>query len=292
MVLGRFFGLKLILNPLFLFLLGVYIWLGLGSYLAVVLLSLIAHELAHLVVIRSFDLRVSEVELLPFGGVARLEDLVENDPYVESTLAMAGPLANFALAALFHFTGWGQNAELGGLFLETNLVLGLFNLLPALPLDGGRLWRAHLARRVGFQQASVRLVLTGRIVALLLLLVGLLAGLLGSFWPNLFILGGFLFLAAGREKRETMFVIMRQLMEKGELIQSEGVLPAVELVALENLPLREVLRRFAPHKYHLVLTVNEELQPQSSLPEKELLEALFRYGPEVTMKDISRKDKR
>lgn len=288
MGLGHVFGIKLILNPLFLFLLGLYVWLGMSQYLSAVLLSLVAHEMAHLVMARGYGLRVNEVELLPFGGVARIEDLAESDAYVESAVAVVGPISNFFLAGLAYFlgnNGW-LGPESSTLFLETNLGLALFNLLPALPLDGGRLLRAYLARKVGFRRASEDLALVGRLLALLLLSVGLLALLVGYLFPSLLILAGFLLFSAGREKKEAMFVLLRHLMSKRELLLSEGVLPAAELVVLESVSLGEVVRRFLPHKYHLVLLLDQELRPKGSLEERELLEALLHHGPEVTMKEI------
>ncbi len=131
----------------------------------------VLHELGHSLVARHFGLEVVDITLWPLGGMARMT-VIPEVPKVEFWVAIAGPLVNVGLAALgFAVAFLGQAAssgfvaELAGGFAVINLLLGLFNLLPAFPMDGGRVLRAWLARRRDWLTATEQAVRTGRWVA-------------------------------------------------------------------------------------------------------------------------------
>ena len=172
---------------------------------------LLAHELAHSLVARSFGLRVSGITLWLFGGVSQLED----DPQharSQALISIVGPLTSLAIAAIAYALAAVTSAG-GSLHLTTavlgwlayiNLVLGLFNLIPAFPLDGGRLlgsllwWRSG-DHRVGVHQA----VLVGRFFAYAMIVLGFVELLAGSAFNGIWIafMGWFLLSAASAEDR-------------------------------------------------------------------------------------------
>ena len=187
-------------------------WLA-GACGAVVLLaSLLAHELAHAVVARRMGVNVGDVTLWLFGGVTTLQDEAKT-PNADFRIAFAGPATSLALSAIF--------AALAMTLAETraaaivisvawwlatiNLVLGLFNLLPGAPLDGGRLVRAYLWRRHGDSvRAAVGAARGGRVLAIVLITLGLAeflaGGLVGGVW--LAFIGWFIFAAAREEEAQ------------------------------------------------------------------------------------------
>lgn len=144
MQIGRIGGTKIIFNNLFLLLLLLWWILGLLTYALLTFSIVFLHELAHVLTAKHYGLAVKNIELFPFGGVARLEGLMEIDSKVDITIALAGPLSNLLLllvAFLLRVEGiWKGDFSL--FFIQGNLLLALFNLLPALPLDGGRVFRA------------------------------------------------------------------------------------------------------------------------------------------------------
>ncbi|BBZ68961.1 site-2 protease family protein [Mycobacterium paraseoulense] len=175
----------------------------------VLLASLVAHELAHAVVARRAGVAVGSVTLWLFGGVTTLGGEAKT-PRAAFRIAIAGPATSLALAALFG----GLVAALPTLgaapivvgvaswLAGINLLLGLFNLLPGAPLDGGRVLRAFLWRRHGDSvRASIGAAHAGRVVAFILIGLGLaeflLGGLVGGVW--LAFIGWFIF-AASREE--------------------------------------------------------------------------------------------
>jgi Zn-dependent protease len=184
-------------------------WLGgLRSvfFLCLVFGCVLLHELAHSFVSNIYGLRVRSITLLPLGGLALLEDLPE-EPRQEIHIALAGPAANFVLALWLAGLIFVLDAPLtlrpvlsgdpmlASLFWS-NLLIGLFNLIPAYPLDGGRVLRALLARRMEYLDATRAAVGAGQFFSLIFIL----AGLVGRE-PWLVVVGLFVFWAALTEER-------------------------------------------------------------------------------------------
>jgi Zn-dependent protease/CBS domain-containing protein len=195
---------------------GAY-WLA-GACGALILLgSLLAHELTHAILARRAGVKVFDVTLWLFGGVTRLGGEAKT-PKEAFRIAVSGPLMSLALAAVFGGAAYGLGV-LGAAHIVVgvavwlagiNLLLGVFNLLPGAPLDGGRVLKAYLWRRYGDSvRAGVSAARAGRILAFILIGLGLvefLAGaLVGGVW--LAFIGWFIFAASREEEAQ---VVTRQ----------------------------------------------------------------------------------
>lgn len=203
--LGSLLGFPVDLNVSFLILLGV-VFLAFGGMAGVVIVSLafgsvLLHELGHALVARRLGVRVTSIELGFLGGAAKMIDLPRT-PRHEIAIAAAGPAVSLALAAV----GLGLGSVLHLHLLATigwiNLVLAAFNLIPALPMDGGRILRAALATRMSFVQATEISVKVARVVAIAFAVWGLATS---SF--QLLLLAPFLWVMGTRE------VMMARMME-------------------------------------------------------------------------------
>lgn len=207
--LGRIAGIEVQLHATFpIFVLG----LALFTYLArgrdeglLMLLTLVAlfgfvllHELGHSLVAQRLGVGVRSITLMPLGGIALTESLPRR-PADEILIALAGPAVNLLLAGVIALTARGPAGSPAFLdyLLAANLMLALFNLVPAFPMDGGRVLRAAFALRWDYERATQAAVTVGRVFAALFVLAGLLR-------PGLMMLGligVFLFVAGGRELR-------------------------------------------------------------------------------------------
>ncbi len=158
-------------------------------------LSVILHELGHALAARRYGIGTHHITLYPMGGVAAIEEMPE-DPDQEMVIALAGPAVNFALAAVAGWVWLLTSSPFAMVFVISNLGMGAFNLLPAYPMDGGRVLRALLARRMGWLPASRMAVKIGRVFAWVFLPVGV-------YWqqPSLVLVGIFLHVALNAEKK-------------------------------------------------------------------------------------------
>jgi stage IV sporulation protein FB len=285
-----FGGISVKFHWVFILLLFVLAFYG---YLAetLILFGLVfAHEIFHMLVARAHGLEVGDVELFPFGGVARIEDVLELDPQVESNVALAGPLFNFALAALaiiaYANVPLLQQHETFLFFIRCNLVLGFFNLLPALPLDGGRVLRAQLAGTMGFQQATELAIRISHLMAFILLAIAVYLFLQEHIHITLFSASFFLFYAASKERTVAMYTFIRSLGRKKKMFVEQGVMPLVTLMALEDAPLKEVLRRFAMKKYHRIVVVSRDGKILGEALENEVVDTIVYKGIYATMQNV------
>lgn len=137
----------------------------------------VLHELGHCLMARRFGIGVRDIVLLPVGGVARAERIPQS-PWQEIAIAIAGPLVNFALASLLLIAQRlaGGVFAVGDDFVSTlvavNLVLGVFNLMPAFPMDGGRILRGLLALRLPYVEATIHARNVGQLIALVFIVTG------------------------------------------------------------------------------------------------------------------------
>jgi len=193
--------------------LAVFISAGPGMAADIILLiclmffCILLHEFGHITVARHFGIQTPEVMLLPIGGLAKLEH-IPSEPGKELAIAIAGPLVNFVLFALMalalgRWPDWAslnQGSPDGINILEHlaifNLVVGLFNLLPAFPMDGGRILRSLLALALPQFEATKIATRAGQLMAIALGILALVSGniLLGA-------ISIFIFLAASSEAR-------------------------------------------------------------------------------------------
>jgi Zn-dependent protease len=182
-----------------------YLILGLVA-MVLFFTSLVLHELAHAAVARAFGLEVPSITLFLFGGVAEIGD-EPSRPDQELWIALAGPAMSISLAVAFWFLSVVANLWAGADVVATvlshlaiiNLALALFNLLPAFPLDGGRVLRALLWSRSGnVLTATEAASRTGEVLAIALIALGILnmfqGGPLAGAWQIL--IGSFILLAA------------------------------------------------------------------------------------------------
>ena len=244
--------------------------------------SVLLHELAHAACARRLGVRVYSVELLPFGGVAHLDEPAMVPPAREVGVALAGPAANGLLAGL------GMALRLLDVPLAAawplerwtadQLALALFNLLPVFPLDGGRVVRAWLVRRMGFYRASDAAVQLGWWAGLFMVVAGTASYLAtgGGLWAAM--MGGFVAYAARQEGRRLGGLWARYLDRLSEA-EAQGVREVRALAAPAQLPLKEVTAYWIPGRYHLLLLTDRQGRLVGLAEEAAVVRAFMEHGP-------------
>jgi Zn-dependent protease len=189
-------------------------WLMAAAATAGLLLSIVFHETAHSLVARHYGMPIRGITLFIFGGVAEMTT-EPSRPRDELLMAAAGPAASLLLAAilflLFSFmVAWNGPASVGGVLWYLallNFVLALFNLVPAFPLDGGRIFRAALWSWRGDLDWATRIAAgAGNLFGIFLIVLGLIGVLQGDFIGGMwrFLIGMFLRGAAASSYGETL----------------------------------------------------------------------------------------
>jgi stage IV sporulation protein FB len=284
MILGKVAGVRIRVNWLFLLLCAIYVYLGLGLEIMVIFASVLLHELSHTIMAAILGVKVAEIELLPFGGQARIDDFTGLDPDREIYIALAGPIFSLSIAALFYFLPAAFPFQTSQL-IQINLFLGVFNLLPALPLDGGRILRAYLSTRMGYKKATSRCAWLGKMIAGLICAYGGYLFYRQQSGANYILVAVLLFWAARREGKLLSYAFMRYLVNKKSELASKGFLTSRQVVSLEDALVKDILEATRPSYYTVVLVLDQAHHPLGLRSEAELIECLFSKGPLARLKD-------
>lgn len=283
MTLAKAFGVRIAVSNILLVLLLVYIWAGLALEVLIVFAIVVIHELSHAFVAHRFGIELTEVELLPFGGVARFAELIELDPATEVAVAAAGPASSILLGLVAHLAsmGLGQFKDVLRFAADSSFMVAAFNILPILPLDGGRILRAWLGYRLGLKDATIAASNLGLALALLLGVFSLAALFYG--WLNLTAFFVFLFLcyATIRERHAVPYLHSRQLVRKMGELKRRRVMEVVSLAVMPDTPVKAVLDRLLPGRYHLVFVLDGSGAAIGVLPEDAVIAGAVKYGIHV-----------
>ncbi len=260
-------------------------WLGYGPLLAASLLSIFLHEAAHAAVAALAGRMPGEIEISPLGAVLRLEDEARLPPFRRALMLAAGPAMTFALCFLsIRATAMGfLTAETGRLFFMSNLSILLMNLLPALPLDGGRL----LALLLGCmcRPSTVRTVM--RIIGSILGTAAIIGNVYiswtqGGWNLSLASAGCFLLYSAATGITTQAMAELRRFMDRKIWLEKQGSAPCRNVAILSGQPLHHALRRLAPRCVTLFTLIEPGTMKRIGLMTEHQLIAAYLDRPEQT----------
>lgn len=293
---GEIAGIGIFVHSTFLILL---IWIGMSywqseqsitavaegvGFILALFCCVVLHELGHALAAQRYGIKTRDITLLPIGGLARLERMPE-DPKQELFVAIAGPLVNVVIAAAL-FLGLFVSGQFflvesisisGGGFVTrlmlVNVMLVIFNMLPAFPMDGGRVLRAILATRMDYAKATIIAASIGQAVALGFGFLGLFSN------PLLVIIALFVWIGAAQEAKAVQIksAISGVLVSKAMLTNYKTLRPEDSLQHVVDLTLSGSQKDFPVTQSGTVIGM---------LTQTDMLRALTTTGPETIVKDI------
>ncbi|WP_328803618.1 M50 family metallopeptidase [Paenibacillus puerhi] len=277
----RLLGTTIRFHPLFTLLLLLSIVTGYVVEVLTLFGIVLVHELGHVAAARSFGWRVREVRLLPFGGVAVVEEAQGATSMQELAVALAGPLQNVWMMGVgYTLTRFGLLPPLWGeYFIQANAIIALFNLLPVMPLDGGKVMTVLFGLWLPYQR-------TLQLAADLSLLfsAGMIVGALvyafterGGIPLNWLLIGCFLLASNWYERRGAPYRFMRFLLGREERFASridQGTL-AGPIVVNGRRKAGDIVRLFMRDRYHLIYVLDERSRIRHIVLEQQLLDCYF-----------------
>jgi len=248
----------------------------------------VLHEIGHSLMAIRYGIDVKDIVLLPIGGVSRMEDIPE-DPKKEITISVVGPLVSFALAFFFFLIAktTGQNISVreislfGGNLVANlfwiNLILGMFNLVPAFPMDGGRVLRGILATSMDSLRATKIAVSMGQVFAIVLFFFGIFF----SWWMALIAI--FIYLGAEGEER---MVALRTTLGKSPVRMA--MITEINTVSPDQ-TVGEVLEVIC-HGFQQDFPVVEGGEVVGILTKEAVFSALHKHEKSALVGDVMKKD--
>ncbi|MCB5175387.1 MULTISPECIES: site-2 protease family protein [Microvirga] len=258
------------------------------AFVILLFLCVLLHEFGHVFAARRYGVQTPDITLLPIGGVARLERIPE-EPSQELIVALAGPAVNVVIAAILFAVLGGfvpadsmdvQNpgTSMVARLAMVNVFLVVFNLIPAFPMDGGRVLRAILASRLGYQRGTQIAASVGQVVAFGLGLLGLMGN------PLLIFIAIFVYLGAAGEAHA---VQMRQV--------SRGMLVADAMITkFESLrpgsSVEDAVQCLIHTTQHDFPVVDGAGHLRGVLTRDDMIRALREQGPQTSVMEVMRAD--
>lgn len=284
----RIAGIQLRIHVTFLLLIA---WVALGSasaavFVLLLFLCVVLHEFGHAFAAKAYGINTPDITLLPIGGVARLERMPE-EPKQELIIAIAGPLVNVIIALCLYVVIGSrelmnpaivQRGDMLTQLLQINVVLVLFNLLPAFPMDGGRVLRALLATRLSYARATQIAANVGQGFAFVF-------GFIGLFWnPFLLFIALFVYIGASQEAAlAQMRDVSRRFPVSSAMVREFRSLP-------KTATLEEAVDALLATSQHDFPVLDDAGNVAGILTRHDLIAALRKNNPAIRVADVMRRD--
>jgi len=282
----KFLGIDIKLDPMVIPLIIMSIHYRYLYKLIFVIIIILIHEISHSMIATYYGIKINEIEIFPFGAVARTENPFELNPYKEIVIAIGGPISNFIMLFIgivieFHMN---THAEWMYFFIFSNLTIGLFNMLPILPLDGGRILRAYINTKTDFKKATQIVIKISKLIVIFMFFYGIYLSI--QSFEKIYISGiaVFLYFKTNKEKEMIGYTFIYQIVVKKKQLLENGIMDVKYLTALEEVELKKVFKEFSSSKYHFITIINDKGRVLGNISECEILDAMIKYNSKMTLK--------
>lgn len=246
--------------------------------------SIALHEIGHMAVARFYGYKPASVRLTPVGFSLSIND--RNCSRVNSIIIYStGPAVNLLLFGAASLAAFVFPAFKGymSLLSATNLYLALFNMIPAFPLDGGRIILEVLVESMGLLAAGRLIRRLSLILAFVLLLIGTYQLYMSAFNFSLVIIGLYIIILLKTGRMESALMNIRQIIYRRSRLMKKGIYPARDLVVIKSTQLSETLKNMDFDRFHFVYVLDDDdLRLLQVFTETEIMDAMIRGGDNMT----------
>lgn len=252
--------------------------LGFNSELILVFIIVIFHETIHYITAVYFGFSGFNMELLPIGTVLKLKDFDYASPKEDLIISLSGPMSNLVLAVIFYLLSFKFNPAFISDLVLINLSLGLFNLIPALPLDGGRILRDILAFRMLYKKANLFAIISSLTIGSFFMYLYIIQFIKGKGNFNIGAIAMFIIFYSLKEKERIAYIIMGDIVRKKIKFISKGYIENKSISIHHKATLAFILSIVDKNKYNIFLILDDNMKLIDIIYEEEIIEGLKLYG--------------
>jgi stage IV sporulation protein FB len=278
--------IRIKLNLFFILFLFASLYTGYINQSITIFLSVLLHEIGHTIIAKGLAIQVEEIELFPFGGVAKMEDITKYGGFMEAFIALAGPVVSGTIGLICAL--FAKNNAFFAMTAQFNFILFIFNMLPALPMDGGRILRNILLHHMSYKQATKAMVVSGRLIAIALVLYNVIIIYRGSTSFAYVITAIFIYLGCYKEMK---FCSYYYLLNKNNYKKNHGGkrrLKTRVINVYEDTLVRFAANQFSPGTVCIVHVLNTSGSVIRVLSEADIMDAFLKYGYDSRMGQIKK----
>jgi len=252
--------------------------LGFKGELVIAFAFVFLHELMHYLAARILGFSGFDIEILPIGAVLKVKDLDEATAKEDLIISLAGPFFNLLVAAIFYVLYTLFNVPYLHLIYKSNLALGIFNLIPAFPLDGGRVLRDILSIKTIYRKANEVSIRVSMILGSIFMFIYFVSVAANKSNFNLGLISIFILISSVKEKERIVYLIMGYIIKKKYRFIKRGYVENRSISIFYEKNLLSVLGIIDKNKYNLFTILDENMSVLETLYEEEIIEAIKLYG--------------
>lgn len=251
--------------------------------------SMLLHEMGHVAAAVLLGKKVSAVKLLPVGLSACMQENTCSR-WENIIIYSGGPSVNILLSmSAYIMNAYGLfDSDAGHFFMLLNIYLALFNMIPLLPLDGGKILREVMALRLGLLLANSYVVKASAVLSLLLALLGAIQMFNSPHNFSLFVIGLYIFFYLDSEKEEVALMNIKHIIYRRSRILKKGVYGARDLVVVKSMHLGDALKSMDFDRFHFIHILDDDLKLIKVITEQELIDAMLKYNADMTFEELIR----
>ncbi len=248
-------------------------------------LIIIIHEFIHLITARILGYSGFSIDILPIGASLKLRDLDESTPRDDIIISISGPMGNFFIALFCYFLNSYYSRVGLQEFANYNIVIGVFNLIPAFPLDGGRILRDLLNYKFIYKKANKIALNISIGIGYIFGAIFLITLYMKSINVDVLFFSVFILIISYREKRRIAYIIMGYIVKKKEKLIRRGYLENKSISVYYKLNILQLIELIDKNKYNEFIVLDENMNMLGILYEEDILNAIKDLG-NITLEEV------
>lgn len=259
---------------------------GYSDIFSLAYITALLHEMAHVLSARLLKVSVSEVRIYPFGVNAKLSSNYIRSSEKEFIIAFAGPLMNIILFWCSIMFKNVLGAELSVYCADLNLAMCAINLVPSLPLDGGRMLKSIITSRYGIIRSYNFMLKLSKIIIIILISVSVIFFFVSDFNFSLILISAFLLQNLCAEQQNVSIITLKEILSNRTKLSDAQEYPSKSICVSYDSPARTILKHLSYDYYYIIHITDSDSKIIKTVTETEVLSTLTQKGIRTIYRDI------